>query len=110
MRDYRQQAEAYLTSILKRMQRIRMQKNQALASSVLLKSINIVHCCFAIVRQREQLHKILLGPYPFITTVEWSLISLFTLKAHYSCAKELYGLTLHEYDTLSLLKYCFIQL
>ena len=26
MRDYRQQAQAYLTSILKRMQRIRMQK------------------------------------------------------------------------------------
>ena len=41
---------------------------------------------------------------------KWSLTSLFNLKAHYSCAKELYGLTLHEYDTLSLLKYCFIQL
>ena len=70
-------------------------KNQALAPSAFLKNISIVDCRFAIARQREQSHKIRLGPYPFDTSVEWSLTSLLksNLKAHYSCAKELNCLT-----------------
>ena len=53
-------------------------KNQALAPSVLSKNINIVDCCFAIARQRKQLSKTCLGPYPFNTTIEWSLTSLLS--------------------------------
>ena len=37
MRDYRQQAQAYLTSILKRMQRIRMQKSGTYSVSFIKK-------------------------------------------------------------------------
>ena len=56
-------------------------KNQALAPSLSLKSITIVDCRFTVARQREQSHKTLLGPHPFVTTVEWSLTSLFRSKA-----------------------------
>ena len=89
MRDYRQQAQVYLTSILKRRQRIRMQGIRPLLCQFYLKSNNIVDCHFALARQQEHSHKTLFGLYLFITTVEWSPISLFNLKGHYSCAKKL---------------------
>ena len=43
------------------------------------------------------------------TTVEWAPTSLLTKKHIIICAMELYCLTLHQYGTLTLFKYCFIH-